>query len=49
MSCIGYIASRRKMSLNDELGNIWQKAAMDYFKLLSQHFNGMMEENHEEN
>jgi aspartate/glutamate racemase len=33
--------------VNDESGGMWEEAAVDYFKVLSQHLPGRIEENHE--
>jgi hypothetical protein len=33
---------------NDELERMWKGAGMTYFKVLSQHFHGGTEENHEQ-
>jgi hypothetical protein len=40
------MVSNGKIIVHDALGRMWNKVAVDYFKVLSQHLPGTTEENH---
>jgi hypothetical protein len=47
ISISGYIVLDESMPVSDELERMWKEAVMAYFKVLSRHFPGGTEENHE--
>jgi hypothetical protein len=42
----GYMATKIKMTLNDDFYKMWKETGVAYSKLLSQNFSGWTEENH---
>jgi hypothetical protein len=46
---MGHHLKRMCVCVSHKLKKKWKKESMTYFKILSHHFNGMTEENHETN
>jgi hypothetical protein len=44
---IGYVTSNIRMIMSDELDTAWKEVAVVYFRVMSQHLPGVIEENHD--